>query len=83
MTTQTSPPAPGPPDLNALPADTTVDAEIVAAVLACSVRHVHRMVAAKQLPAPLRIGQLNRWHVGTLRNWIRGVSERGEAINAV
>jgi predicted DNA-binding transcriptional regulator AlpA len=70
-----------PPDLDALPADALLDAEAVAAVLACSVRHVHRMAAAGQLPAPLRIGQLARWRVGTLRAWLRR-TEGGGATHA-
>jgi predicted DNA-binding transcriptional regulator AlpA len=66
------------PDLDALPADALLDADAVAAVLACCNRHVHRMSAAGQLPAPLRIGQLVRWRVGTLRAWLRR-AEGGEA----
>jgi hypothetical protein len=65
--TQTAPP----PDLDALPADAHVGALAVAAVLSCSVRHVHRMAAAGQLPAPRRVGLLARWRVGTLRVWLR------------
>jgi hypothetical protein len=76
MSAQTLPP---PPDLDALPADAHVDAEAVAAVLSCCVRHVHRMAAAKQLPAPLRIGQLARWRVGTLRDWLRAAGAREAA----
>jgi predicted DNA-binding transcriptional regulator AlpA len=71
--------APRPPDLDALPADAHLEAEAVAAVLACSVRHVHRMAAAGHLPVPLRVGQLARWRVGTLRDWIRGTTEGGAA----
>jgi predicted DNA-binding transcriptional regulator AlpA len=69
------------PDLDALPADALLDADAVAAVLACCNRHVHRMSAAGQLPAPLRIGQLVRWRVGTLRDWLRR-TEEGEADHA-
>jgi predicted DNA-binding transcriptional regulator AlpA len=65
-------PAPTPPDLDTLPTDALLDAEGVAALLACSTRHVHRMATAGQLPSPLRIGQLARWRVGTLRAWLRG-----------
>jgi predicted DNA-binding transcriptional regulator AlpA len=68
MPTQTALP---PPDLDALPADAMLDAEGVAAILSCSVRHVHRMAAAGHLPAPRRIGQLARWRAGTLRDFLR------------
>jgi predicted DNA-binding transcriptional regulator AlpA len=76
MPAQTAQP---PPDLDALPADATVDAEGVAALLTCSPRHVHRMAAAGQLPPPLRIGQLARWRVGTLRAWLRRAEEGTDA----
>jgi len=70
-----------PPDLDALPADAHIDAEAVAAVLSCCVRHVHRMAAARELPAPLRIGQLVRWRVGTLRDWLRRGADRQEVAS--
>ena len=57
MPAQTAPP---PPDLDALPADATLDADAVSALLSCSPRHVHRQAAAGSLPAPLRIGTLSR-----------------------
>jgi predicted DNA-binding transcriptional regulator AlpA len=59
------------PDLDSLPADALLDAEQVALVLSCCTRHVYRMSVAGQLPAPLRIGQLFRWRVGTLRSFLR------------
>jgi predicted DNA-binding transcriptional regulator AlpA len=78
-----SPPTVSPlPDLDALPADALIDADAVAAVLACCVRHVHRMAAAGRLPAPLRIGQLVRWRAGTLRAWLRRTAEGQEATHA-
>jgi predicted DNA-binding transcriptional regulator AlpA len=57
--------------LDALPSDAFIDADAVAAVLSCCARHVHRMAAVGQLPKPLRVGQLTRWRVGTLRAWLR------------
>jgi hypothetical protein len=33
------------------------------------------MALAGQLPAPIRIGQLARWRVGTLRVWLRQGAE--------
>jgi excisionase family DNA binding protein len=64
-----------PPDLDALPADAMIDADGVAALLACSTRHVHRMAASGHLPAPLRVGQLARWRAATLRAWLRRAEE--------
>jgi predicted DNA-binding transcriptional regulator AlpA len=71
MTAQTFLVHPHPPDLDALPADAMIDAVAVAALLACSTRHVHRMAASGQVPTPLRVGQLTRWRAGTLRAWLR------------
>jgi predicted DNA-binding transcriptional regulator AlpA len=63
-----------PPDLvavAALPEDATVDVQVFARMLSCSPRHVWRLVDDELAPAPLRIGRLCRWRVGTLRDWIR------------
>jgi predicted DNA-binding transcriptional regulator AlpA len=56
-----------------------VDADAVAALLACSSRHVHRMAASGGLPAPHRVGQLTRWRVGNLRAWLRRDKEDAHA----
>jgi predicted DNA-binding transcriptional regulator AlpA len=65
------------PDLDSLPADSLVDTATMALLLSCCPRHVHRMAAAGQLPRPIRLGQLCRWRVGTLRDWLR--QEAGNA----
>jgi predicted DNA-binding transcriptional regulator AlpA len=57
--------------LAALPDDAAVDVRPVAQMLACSIRHVWRMADAGAMPAPLSLGRLRRWRVGTLREWIR------------
>lgn len=51
--------------------DALVDVVPVAGTLSCSQRHVWRMVDAGLMPAPLPCGRLRRWHVGTLRQWLR------------
>ncbi len=42
----------------------------VAAVLRCSIRHVHRLKDSGRMPAPTRLGGLVRWNHATLVNWI-------------
>jgi hypothetical protein len=70
--------APAPLDLDSMPPDATIEASDLAVLLVCSVRHVQRMAASGQIPAPLRIGQLSRWRVGTLREWLRGAGKEGQ-----
>jgi excisionase family DNA binding protein len=57
--------------LAAQPDDAAVDVGSVAKLLSCSPRHVWRLVDRGAMPAPLRIGRLCRWRLGTLREWIR------------
>src|SRR5262245_41252021 len=73
--TRAARPSGRPADLAALagtPDDATVGVGAVAVVLSCSERHLWRRVDAGRAPAPLRIGRLRRWRIGTLRDWIRG-----------
>lgn len=57
--------------LAALPDDCAITADQVASLLACSVRHVWRLADAGDLPAPVPIGRLRRWRVGTIRQFLR------------
>src|SRR4051794_24479932 len=57
--------------LASLPGDATIPVNLVSQLLSCSGRHVWRLVDAGLMPAPLQIGRLRRWRVGTLRAWIR------------
>ncbi len=36
----------------------------------CSARHVYRLVKRKRMPAPVKIGTLNRWSLTTIENWV-------------
>jgi predicted DNA-binding transcriptional regulator AlpA len=72
MTNALEPTVPDLAALAALPEDATVDMRVFARMLFCSPRHVWRLVDDGLAPAPLRIGRLCRWRVGTLRDWIRG-----------
>jgi hypothetical protein len=65
-----------PPDLDLLPADATLDAEAIAAILACSTKTVHRQSGSGGLPGGMRIGQLRRWRVGNFRDWLRRQAEK-------
>lgn len=47
----------------------------VAECLECSPRHVTRMVASKQFPAPIKIGRLSRWQPQVIENWLLEHSE--------
>ena len=43
----------------------------VADRLRCSPRTVHRLVDARRVPPPLRIGSLVRWRQGAFEQWLR------------
>lgn len=47
-----------------------LDVAAVAAILACSRRHIYRMADAGRMPAPVRLGALVRWERDALRKWI-------------
>ena len=47
-----------------------LDAQAVAQLLACSVRHVERMNSAGKLPQALHVGRLRRWRRGELLDWV-------------
>lgn len=61
---KTSPPA-------AIPdAALMLDVRAVAALLDCSQRHVVRLAEAGRMPAPHKLGALNRWNRDELKAWI-------------
>jgi excisionase family DNA binding protein len=62
--------APGAPDTAAPPG--LVDVRAVAALLACSTRHVYRLADAGRMPLPLKIGALVRWRRTEIETWIAG-----------
>jgi excisionase family DNA binding protein len=43
----------------------------VARLLGCSPRHVYRMVDRGKMPPAVKLGNLNRWSVETIEDWIR------------
>jgi len=49
---------------------TLVDVRCVAEMLDCSARHVYRMADSGQMPRPLKLGSLVRWHLDELTAWI-------------
>jgi hypothetical protein len=56
--------------LASLPDDALIHATQAAALYGCSVRHLWR-AAGRLIPAPLAVGRLKRWRLGTLREHIR------------
>jgi predicted DNA-binding transcriptional regulator AlpA len=54
-----------------LPDDSLIDVRPMSRLYACSVRHVWRAADAGLIPAPVRVGRLVRWRVGTIREHIR------------
>jgi excisionase family DNA binding protein len=60
MSPTASPPAPAP----------TLDVHGVADLLICSERHVYRLVDAGRIPAPAKLGALNRWPRIQIEKWI-------------
>jgi predicted DNA-binding transcriptional regulator AlpA len=55
---------------DALAAVVLLDAKALARMLSCSVRHLRRLDALGDLPAPLRLGKLVRWRADEVRDWI-------------
>ena len=62
------------------------DVSDIAAWLACSERHVFRMVEQGRLPKPTKIGALSRWRRETIESWLAtkpqdaaGMTDGGEA----
>jgi excisionase family DNA binding protein len=47
-----------------------LDVDEVAELLNCSSRHVYRQVDGGKMPAPAKIGGINRWPVKTIEDWI-------------
>ena len=48
----------------------------VASLIDCSVRHVDHMVCRRDLPEPLRIGNLRRWRRADLIDAIEALAAR-------
>jgi len=65
MTTVTLPPADP-------PATQLLDVRAVAALLACSPRHIYRLSDGGRMPAPVRLGSLVRWRRADLDAWLDG-----------
>lgn len=42
----------------------------VARLLNCSRRHVYRLVEDQRMPAPVKVGRLNRWSRQSVERWI-------------
>ena len=47
-----------------------LDVRSVAAMLACSQRHVYRLCDAGKMPAPIKLGALVRWSAAGIHEWI-------------
>jgi excisionase family DNA binding protein len=47
-----------------------LDVQAVAAMLACSTRHVYRLNDAGRMPASLKVGALVRWSRKSIEDWI-------------
>lgn len=56
-----------------------LDARGVAALLCCSAKTVTRLVAASELPAPIKLGRLARWSRRTIEEWIAARQKRRQA----
>lgn len=42
----------------------------VAEKLKCSVRNVHRLADAEEIPKPIKLGRLKRWSLAVIEQWI-------------
>jgi excisionase family DNA binding protein len=47
-----------------------LDVQAVAALLACSTRHVYRLVDAGRMPRPVKLGALVRWNRQSVMKWL-------------
>ncbi len=47
-----------------------IDVKGVAAMLACSARHVYRLADAGRMPPPIKLGALVRWSRRTVNRWL-------------
>lgn len=47
-----------------------LDVTALAELLQCSVRSVYRLADAGRMPAPLKIGRLNRWLLADIVDWL-------------
>lgn len=47
-----------------------LDVKGVAALLACSKRHIYRLADAGHMPRPIKLGTLVRWRRAELETWI-------------
>ena len=47
-----------------------LDVGAVAAMLACSTRHVYRLADAGRMPRPVKLGALVRWRANEIADWI-------------
>ena len=56
-----------PPELAAA---VLLDVRAVAELLGCSQRHIYRLANAGGMPAPVKIGVLNRWRRADLEAWL-------------
>lgn len=54
----------------AKPVPALIDVQGVAELLACSERQVHRLVKARAMPRPVRLGRLVRWPAPAISSWI-------------
>ncbi|MFG0320064.1 MAG: helix-turn-helix transcriptional regulator [Planctomycetota bacterium JB042] len=57
----------------------------VADLLGCSIRHVHRLVAERKAPSPIRLGASARWRRSDLEQWVEEgcpplTGEQGEGV---
>jgi predicted DNA-binding transcriptional regulator AlpA len=52
------------------PAAQLLDVRAMAALLACSPRHIYRLSDGGLMPPPVRLGALVRWDRDTIRDWI-------------
>ena len=49
---------------------TLIGIKTVAALLDCSVRHVHRLRDAGKMPQPVRLGSLVKWRRADIEQWV-------------
>jgi excisionase family DNA binding protein len=54
-----------------------IDYDTVARMLACSKRHVFRMVDDGLIPKPVKLGSLYRWPVAVIDAWVAGGCQPG------
>ena len=61
--------------------ESLLDTSQLASLLACSPRHVDRLLKQGRLPAPVRLGSLRRWRSSQIQQWLTSQKPDREGVH--